>query len=522
LPIPIQKHFLKILAVAVIGTLSACSWNSPCNLTSISSFSLPAPQEIQTDLQFASSDPQMVAAFDWAKRQALAYVFDGDAVGPWYEAALPGREAFCMRDTSHQSMGAQALGLSVYTHNMLYRFAQNISDSKDWCSYWEINLYNIPAPVDYQIDAQFWYDLPANFDVLDSCYRMYVWTGDLSYINDPVFLNYYDRTQNDYINRWDIGPDQVMTRKRFENIQPGLNHDDKFVFNRGLPGYDESKKPLYICGLDLLAAEYAAYRDYAYLEQIRGDSAGAMAATKNADALYNLINTTWWDGKDNCYYAKLDANYQLTGTSDASVLYYDATDDGPKAQAALDSLVSNINKNPASGVEGESHNAEILYRYGVPDVAYTEIMDLTQPGRDRQEYPEVSYSVIGAMVTGLMGVNVVPSIPSESTTSGGYVEIVVKTLPALSSQTAWAQISNLPIRRNFVTVRHEGLVKTDFTNQSGPALIWQATFPGNYATLLVNGKPLKAHPGTELIGRVTSWVRIPVGAGDMVEVAVGQ
>jgi len=31
-------------------------------------------------------------------------------VGYWYEAALPGREAFCMRDVSHQSIGAETLG----------------------------------------------------------------------------------------------------------------------------------------------------------------------------------------------------------------------------------------------------------------------------------------------------------------------------------------------------------------------------------------------------------------------------
>lgn len=128
-------------------------------------------------------------SFEWAKSQAMAYVFSGDPVGLWYEAALPGREAFCMRDVSHQSMGAHALGLAAYTHNMLHLFAKNISESKNWCSYWEIDRNNRPAPVDYQSDAAFWYNLPANFDVLDSSYRMYLWTGDLSYIEDPVFVN---------------------------------------------------------------------------------------------------------------------------------------------------------------------------------------------------------------------------------------------------------------------------------------------------------------------------------------------
>src|SRR6266852_4537448 len=82
-----------------------------------------------SNLELKSSDTHLVEAFDWAKGQALAYVFDGDPVGPWYEAALPGRRAFCMRDVSHQAAGAQALGLAKYTHNMLHRFAENISAS---------------------------------------------------------------------------------------------------------------------------------------------------------------------------------------------------------------------------------------------------------------------------------------------------------------------------------------------------------------------------------------------------------
>lgn len=67
-------------------------------------------------LAFSTTDPQLQQSFDWAKQQALAYVSTGkDAVGDWYESALPGRNAFCMRDVSHQVMGAQALGLGDKT-----------------------------------------------------------------------------------------------------------------------------------------------------------------------------------------------------------------------------------------------------------------------------------------------------------------------------------------------------------------------------------------------------------------------
>src|SRR5260370_13899534 len=147
-----------------------------------------------------------------------------------------------MRDVCHQATGAHALGLALHNRNMLRRFAENISDSKDWCSYWEINRYNRPAPVDYTNDAEFWYNLPANFDVLDCCYRMYLWTGNVAYINDAVFLNFYDRTVHDYVDRWDLGLGRVMKRQRRMNVGEAFDAKRRFQNARGIPGYDEGNR----------------------------------------------------------------------------------------------------------------------------------------------------------------------------------------------------------------------------------------------------------------------------------------
>ena len=46
---------------------------------------------MQTDLNFTSDDPILNEGFQWAKAQALAYVFHHEPLGDWYEAALPGR-----------------------------------------------------------------------------------------------------------------------------------------------------------------------------------------------------------------------------------------------------------------------------------------------------------------------------------------------------------------------------------------------------------------------------------------------
>ena len=468
----------------------------------------PPGHSRQSSLELRSSDARLIEAFNWAKLQAMAYAFENDPVGPWYEASLPGRRAFCMRDVSHQAAGAQALGLSGYTHNMLHRFAENISASKDWCSYWEIDYRNLPAPVDYKNDKEFWYNLPANFDVLDTCYRMYLWTGDKTYIEDPVFLNFYDRTVTDYVSRWDLGVNRIMTRKNNATPPP---------FFRGDPSYEESRRDMSL-GVDLLAAQYAGYRSFAAIQAMRGDKQAAQTYLRSASEVKSLVNSKWWNPAGGYFYSYLDGNRNFQGRAGADLLYWDVADDGPKTQGALNTLLEEQRSDPASAVEPESHFAEILYRYGNPGSAYAEIMDLTRTGRERREYPEVPYSVIGAIVNGLMGINVRPSEPIEQMVRGSHFETVVETLPQQTAATNWSEVRNLPVHDDLITVREEGNRKASMTNQGKIALIWQAAFSGSFATLLVDGKPREAHSEFRYPHRAVTWVRVLVGAETSVRV----
>ena len=472
----------------------------------------------ESRLSFDCSDRPLAEGFAWAKRQALAFVFEGDPVGPWYEAALPGREAFCMRDVAHQSTGGHALGLDVHNRNMLHRFAENISESKDWCSYWEIDRYNRPAPVDYKNDAEFWYNLPANFDILDCCYRMYLWTGDLAYLNDRAFLNFYDRTVTDYVQRWDLDVDRVMRRKRFLNVRGSLDSGKKFQFFRGDPSYEEARDD-FVLGIDLLATQYSAYLSYARLQDQRGNADAAQAFLRKAREVKALINKDWWDEKSQHFYAHLSKDYVLQGRAGSSLLYRDAADDGPKAKAALQTMLDAIKQRPSAGVEGQSHHAEILYRYGVPEVAYSQLVDLTREGRDRREYPEVSYSVIGAIVTGVMGVSVEPVPPSRAAEDGNFVDRSIKTRPAHSNFTS-ASLGHLAVRANEISVTHEGGRRTIFTNERGPSLLWQAEFVGSHENLSIDGRAVRATQESTFLSRKVSWVRSVVAPGTTVRVEI--
>ena len=446
---------------------------------------MPEPGRFASSLDLDSSDQRLVDVFQWAKAQARAYVFDGDPVGPWYEAVEPGREGFCVRDTCHQAMGAQALGLAQYTHNMLHKFAEAVSDSKDWCSYWEINRFNRPAPVDYENDAEFWFNLPGNFDLVDCCYRMYVWTGDQSYIDDPVFQNLYDRTVNDYVERWGLGIDQIMSRPRLLNVRGVLDLNDKFQKARGIPGYNEGDHT-YIVGFDVIQTQYAAYQAYANLQAVRGNAELYYKFMHKAGEVKALAEKSWWDEKDQRFYSRLSKDYTMVG----------GEGNDPRQAGTLD---------------------WDAVHYDDPDAATARLEDLRGV---RLEYPENSFTRIGTIVNGTMGINVVFTCPLASSVKGDWVETEVKTYPGLGTTVGWAELRNLPIRDNQVTVRHDGMTKTTFTNQRGPALIWLATFGGKHDSLLVNGRRVAAHPTKDSAGRDASYVRLAVGAGGKITVEV--
>jgi hypothetical protein len=112
-----------------------------------SSYTYPDILNADSDsIRMSSSDTALVSIFNWARETSNGYVGnDSDPVGPWYEAALPKREAFCIRDVSHQCIGAEILWQGKQNLNMFRKFVENISEEKDFCTYWEINRYNKPA-----------------------------------------------------------------------------------------------------------------------------------------------------------------------------------------------------------------------------------------------------------------------------------------------------------------------------------------------------------------------------------------
>lgn len=431
-----------------------------------------AAQPPECAIEFESSDARLVDGFHWAKAQALEYVRNSGAVGRWYEAALPGRNAFCMRDVSHMSTGAQFLGLGSRTKNMLRHFAEHISASQKYCTWWEITGDDRPAPVDYRNDHDFWYDLPASFDVIDACYRQWLWSGDEAYTKDDVFLNYYRQTLTSYIQTWDHDHD-------------GLPDHPAGYGHMGIATYDEDLQDDVLVGADLVAAQYAACRAGAAFAEARNDQRAAVRFTGQAESLKSLYNNRWWDASSHSFFGAMGEDGKLSGNLKASTggsdiefpLYFGLTGEGLRTQASLDRLEGRLHLDEAArtgvigGVEGVTYLPDIFYQYGRSRAAYTVLVALMSPALKRRTYPEVSFTVIGNLGSGLMGIHPLPQVN------------MIETFPQLVPATVSATLHHVPVGRNVVSVRHAQAGETALTNEAGPELRWRAAFRGRRVSL---------------------------------------
>jgi len=499
-----HRSSLQVARLELKEDRLVCDRDAPFDLALIPPSGFEPAKRPESPLALETPDARLAAAFAWAKGRALDYVFPaavhGDPVGDWYEAALPSRFAFCMRDVSHQAMGAQALGLAAFNRNMLRRFIGAVHRSRDYCSYWEIDKWGRPAPVDYKNDRDFWYNLTANFDVLDACWRLYLWTGDPTYSRDARFLQFYGLTVEAYVKAWDKDGDGIP------------EHRPEYGY-RGLGGYDEgpfSDNALY--GSDLIAAMARALDSYGqvleHLHQNMGDRVTGTPYFERAEKLRKIYDPGWWSEEKGRY---ADGRVQGGGLVYQDViwngvfpLYFGFVPAGPRRDATLRRIVDAT----PEGVEIESYLPEILYRYGRNEAAYARILALTDPAKKRREYPEVSFAVIGAVATGLMGVR-----PDARTRT-------VETRSGLTAATPWAELKSLPVLDAVVDVRHEGALRTTLAVRSGGAFVWRAVVEGAWGELTVDGSARPAVRGADEAGRPVSWVDVQISAARTVTVSV--
>lgn len=479
-----------IAAVGVVGTLAACGRKDY----------IPSQTTLPVDsiAVMTSTDKHLQDAYDWARKTALSYSHSGeDSVGAWYEAALPGREAFCMRDVSHQCIAAQMLGLSSHNLNMFRKFVSNVSDSKDWCSYWEINRQGRPAPADYANDDEFWYNLNANFDVMQACLNLYEWTGDNEYIRGADFVSFYDKTVNDYVKRWQLEPEHIMDRPQYMNTD-SLQFDASNSFHtcRGLPSYVENIPGLSV-GIDLLATLSAGHDAYSRLSSLGGRPIAQGHKAKATAGKYRaIIDSLWWDGSKNHYNtAKLHKGGFTRGEGVPYLLWFDAIKDQNRKRLAIEDITGKD-----WNVENLSHFPKLLYGLGYDKKAYKYLLEL--PSTSRAEYPEVSFGVVDGCIRGAMGFE-----PS-------FSEKKVATLSRIDNPDADSSISNISVFGGYMNLRHKGNSFSEITNNTSHRLSWTASFKGDFNSISINGRNYTIKKTRDFYGNIISSAEVMLNPGE--------
>lgn len=446
----------------------------------------------EKELLFTSSDKNLEQTFHWSKKMALSYAHDGsDAVGYWYESALPGRQAFCMRDMAHQSIAGEMLGLSKHNFNMVEKFAENISDSKDWCTFWEIDKNNNPCKADYLDDHNFWYNLNANFDIIFACWRLYEWTGDERYLKDKKLTHFFDKSVKEYVNRWQLGPEEIMERPRELNATKATT--GRYRETRGLPSYVENYPGL-IASSDLIASIYGGFDAYSRITSVIGNRSASKKYKKEAEEYQILLEKEWWNPNINAYHTFRTQSKFADGEGLTHMLWFNAAQQTDRIRGTVDKMMKRTNWN----IENVSHFPLLWYRYNYTQEAYRILTAITS--MKRKEYPEVSYGMIEGIVSGAMGI-----IPSAS-------QRRVVTLPKITGEHSLT-IKNLPMLQGHVTVHHNGNKLSKFVNNTPNVITWEAAFMGDINEITVNGQKQKAKTRIDVMGNAISYVEVKLPTG---------
>lgn len=442
-------------------------------------------------VEFTCDDLLLERGFYWAKATALAYTHEGAPVGAWYEAALPGRNAFCMRDVAHYAVGAQALGLCEHNRNMLTRFAQSVSPARKYCGFWEITADGEPFAGDYTSDTDFWYNLPANFDLLQACWKLFQWTNDHRYLHAPDLNTFYNWTVNEYLAVWDRDGDGIP-----ERATPGCR--------LGIPSYEERDE--YADALvmsDLIALQAQAFDAYAHIHRMKGNDYLYHAFTARAQALRARYHSDWWHAPSGRYSAVMLADGSLLSPTDAGEdlgvlpLYYGLVTDPARRETQLQRLQTC----DSAFVEYLTYLPELFFENNQPEAAYRYLLRLSDPRLPRREYPEVAFTVLGAMVTGLMGV-----APQAE-------RMCLQTRARLPKTLKTAELKHLPAFGGEIDLLHVGDHRTTLTNRTGETVRWRATVAADAACLSVNGIQAPAERLVEQDGKPLCTVDVEVQNG---------
>ncbi len=352
-------------------------------------------------LTVSADNPLVEDAFGWARKRALDWVQTGAAPGnlPSYWAGYPSRPMFYARDVCHQAVGAHLLGLDAENFAMFRHFARSATPGRKWYPLWAFHFDGRIAALDYHHDEHFVREIPAVFDLTYRALEQYDWTGDRDWLDDADLSAYYRHSIGEFVDAHDSDGD---------GVPEASGTGDIFV---GTATYNEREAPLVVAG-DGLALQYAVLRKLGHHHR--------------AERIQATFLDDWWNGEQ---FARgrtkdgLDFGWGLE--SHWFIALFGLSGTGERAERFLDYLETQLERQPPDNIEAFSYLPEVFFRYRRDESAWRWIRHLID---SRDDYPEISFTVVQHLVAGLLGLR--PDAASASLTIDSHLPAAIGRLTA--------------------------------------------------------------------------------------------
>jgi hypothetical protein len=433
-----------------------------------------------SDLTLRSDLGYLEDAFAWARKRALDWVRTDAAAGnlPSYWAGYPSRPMFYSRDVCHQAVGAHLLGLDAENFAMLRHFARSATAARKWYPLWAFHFDGSIAELDHHGDEHFVREIPAVFDLTYRALGQYDWTGDRRWIDDPDLAAYYLRSVDDFVAEHDSDGD---------GIPESSGTGDIFL---GSATYNEqdAEHPLLIAG-DGLATQYGALLALAK----RSGGNDRKRFLERAEQLQTDFLDSWWDASK-ARFARgqskdgLDFGWGLEASWFVPMLGLSGA--GERNELFLDYLETQLAEHPPANIEAFTYLPEVFFRHRRDESAWRWLRHVID---SRDDYPEISFTVVEHLVAGLLGL--VPDAASASLTVDSH-------LPA---EIGWLEADHVPVGDWDLRITSHGRQSTEITVHSGPGPLrvsigsdgpWTGVNPGQTARL-TPGETAKLTPSDE-------------------------
>ncbi|MFG2143044.1 hypothetical protein ACGFRG_02435 [Streptomyces sp. NPDC048696] len=483
------------------------------------------------DPRISSSDPEVVALFDWAERKANSWVQLPGTQGPLnvdernpggtgsgvyapsYWAGYAHRSGYYARDTAHQLAGAEVLGLRAENKTMLRSFAASATAEHAYYPVWAMNFdARTYLSIAYHGPDSFVREVPAPFELVQKAEEAYRWSGDRAYLTDPVLWDFYRHVTDEFVTLHDGQKDNGRVR-----VAEGTG---KGIF-QGTASYDEvSGEPLAEAG-DAIGSQYQAYRAMAALARAKGDRVLAARFERRSRDLKAYFNSTWSGGGSG---ADMVRGYTtdgraLTGWGKENSWFMPLKhiiDPGDRLAAYLDFVDEQAGgAGRPDNIEALTYLPDVFFAGDRPDTAWKwmryvydhkDLPHVNSRQGANGDYPEVSFTLVGQTVQGLMGLT--PDAPDHTLT----------TRSQLPSTMGWLKLEDLHIGDSTFALRHDGARTSTLTHTSGSSpYTWEARFPGTHRALLVDGVRQPAR--TKVVdGTTYTYIRTRVSPGQTVTI----